>query len=133
VHQLRTSELRIKLIRGTQKETDIKIPEHWQVIHLGSQHQVQETFEESEVIIARNGYSTLMDLATFPKPALLIPTPGQPEQEYLAKIPVHLEMYAIQKQRKLDVLDGLNEAKAKFLNQHNPDFKPDWEKLFSIF
>ncbi len=36
-------------------------------------------------VVARSGYSTLMDLAAFQKPALLVPTPGQWEQEYLAK------------------------------------------------
>lgn len=39
---------------------------------------------ESEGIICRGGYTTLMDLKYLSKPALLIPTPGQTEQEYLA-------------------------------------------------
>jgi UDP:flavonoid glycosyltransferase YjiC (YdhE family) len=38
----------------------------------------------SEWIICRSGYSTLMDLAALQKNAILIPTPGQTEQEYLA-------------------------------------------------
>jgi uncharacterized protein (TIGR00661 family) len=40
---------------------------------------------ESEFIIARSGYSTIMDLSTLRKKAIFIPTPGQTEQEYLAK------------------------------------------------
>lgn len=36
------------------------------------------------LIICRSGYSTIMDLMVIGKKALLIPTPGQPEQEYLA-------------------------------------------------
>lgn len=39
---------------------------------------------QSEVIIARSGYSTILDLATLGKKAF-IPTPGQKEQEYLAR------------------------------------------------
>lgn len=35
-------------------------------------------------IICRSGYSTIMDLATLRLKALLVPTPGQTEQEYLA-------------------------------------------------
>ncbi len=38
----------------------------------------------SEWIICRSGYSTLMDLAALHKNAILIPTPGQTEQAYLA-------------------------------------------------
>lgn len=40
---------------------------------------------QSEHIICRSGYSTLMDLHALNRSALLIPTPGQTEQEYLAK------------------------------------------------
>lgn len=39
----------------------------------------------ADLIVSRSGYSTLMDLAFFEKRAVLIPTPGQTEQEYLAK------------------------------------------------
>ncbi len=39
----------------------------------------------AELIIARAGYSTIMEIVALEKPALLIPTPGQTEQEYLAE------------------------------------------------
>ncbi len=39
----------------------------------------------SSLVIARSGYSTIMDLCRLNIPALLIPTPGQTEQEFLAK------------------------------------------------
>ena len=39
----------------------------------------------SDWIICRSGYSTLMDLTALGKKAILIPTPGQTEQEYLAQ------------------------------------------------
>ncbi len=38
----------------------------------------------TKLIITRSGYSSLMDLSSINKKALLIPTPGQTEQEYLA-------------------------------------------------
>ncbi|MNJ82678.1 hypothetical protein D3C87_00820 [compost metagenome] len=40
----------------------------------------------AEIIVSRNGYSTLMDLQFLNKKAVLISTPGQLEQEYLAEI-----------------------------------------------
>jgi spore coat polysaccharide biosynthesis predicted glycosyltransferase SpsG len=40
-------------------------------------------FYESEIIISRSGYSTLMDLKVLNKKSILIPTKGQKEQEYL--------------------------------------------------
>lgn len=38
----------------------------------------------SKMIIARSGYSTVMDLAALQQKAILVATPGQAEQEYLA-------------------------------------------------
>ncbi len=41
--------------------------------------------QKSKVVISRSGYGTIMDLAVLGKKAILVPTPGQTEQEYLAK------------------------------------------------
>lgn len=40
----------------------------------------------AETVVSRNGYSTLMDLKFLNKKAVLIPTPGQLEQEYLKSL-----------------------------------------------
>jgi uncharacterized protein (TIGR00661 family) len=39
----------------------------------------------ARLVVARSGYSTVMDLARMGKRAVLIPTPGQTEQEYLGR------------------------------------------------
>ena len=36
------------------------------------------------MIVCRSGYSSIMDLVALGKTAILVPTPGQPEQQYLA-------------------------------------------------
>lgn len=41
---------------------------------------------ESEIIVTHSGYSSVMDLFTIGRSAVLIPTYGQTEQEYLAEI-----------------------------------------------
>ncbi|NLA48228.1 MAG: hypothetical protein GX876_02065 [Bacteroidales bacterium] len=46
--------------------------------------EMQEIIAGSELIIARAGYTTIMELISLNCRALLIPTPGQTEQEYLA-------------------------------------------------
>ncbi len=40
--------------------------------------------QQSNMIICRSGYSSVMDLVKLQKKAILVPTPGQTEQEYLA-------------------------------------------------
>lgn len=47
-------------------------------------HHLGRLIQNAELVIARSGYSTLMDLSVFGKKAVFIPTPGQTEQEYLA-------------------------------------------------
>lgn len=48
-------------------------------------NDLQEAINSSRYVISRPGYTTLMDLAKLEKKAFFIPTPGQDEQEYLAK------------------------------------------------
>ncbi len=43
----------------------------------------EEMMNRARVVVSRSGYTTLMELAELGKRALLIPTPGQTEQEYL--------------------------------------------------
>ena len=47
--------------------------------------QLEQTFNESDIVLCRSGYTTIMDLAKLGKKAFFIPTPGQYEQEYLAE------------------------------------------------
>lgn len=55
------------------------------VIYKGdNQQEIQQLFDESEILISYAGYSTLMDLSVIQKKAILIPTPGQSEQKYLS-------------------------------------------------
>lgn len=46
--------------------------------------QMQQAFLQSQFIISRSGYTTVMELLSLQKKSILIPTPGQTEQEYLA-------------------------------------------------
>ncbi len=50
--------------------------------HLPSS-QLSELIDGGTYIVARSGYSTVMDIVALKKKSILIPTPGQTEQEYL--------------------------------------------------
>lgn len=47
--------------------------------------QLSNKIQSAKTIICRSGYSTLMDMVILKKNPILIPTPGQTEQEYLAR------------------------------------------------
>jgi len=78
------SSLHIAVIRGTHLKRTLEYPASVTVVDFASSTTVGEMMRGAEVVIARSGYSTLMDLAALRKKAIFIPTPGQTEQEYLA-------------------------------------------------
>lgn len=47
--------------------------------------ELETALNQSALILSRSGYTTIMDLVNLRKRAFFIPTPGQYEQEYLAK------------------------------------------------
>ena len=47
--------------------------------------ELKQLMDESEFIISRSGYTTIMDIIALRKKSILIPTPGQSEQEYLGQ------------------------------------------------
>jgi uncharacterized protein (TIGR00661 family) len=60
------------------------VDENVRIITHTSDEQFIDLVSRSKHIICRSGYSTLMDLHVMNRKALLISTPGQTEQEYLA-------------------------------------------------
>lgn len=49
-----------------------------------SADELNKEIAAAEYIISRSGYTTVMDLVKLKKKSILVPTPGQTEQEYLA-------------------------------------------------
>lgn len=88
--------------------------------------QLGRALASARFIIARAGYSTIMDLVALRKPALLVPTPGQPEQEHLA---IHLAdrgWFVFQDQQDLDIAHGLEilERRQPITNPYESDPVP---------
>lgn len=53
--------------------------------HLQTSALVRE-IANADIILCRSGYSTIMDLLPLGKKCVMVPTPGQTEQEYLADL-----------------------------------------------
>lgn len=77
------------------------------ISHLNSV-EMEEAVAASEVIVCRGGYSTIMDLAMYGKKAVFIPTPGQTEQEYLAKRFAGKGWCVYQKQSEMDLESAIS-------------------------
>lgn len=127
------SEKTVVMVRGlvekTQKWEDF---ENIQTVNFMNSEGLEETINKSEMIISRPGYTTIMDLTMLEKKAFFVPTPGQYEQEYLAKRLKSLgiapsckqEKFKLEKLNKVSVYRGL-----KTLSQQQVNFS----ELFSLF
>ncbi|MDF1696537.1 MAG: glycosyltransferase [Saprospiraceae bacterium] len=77
---------RFCLVRGTNsKRNSESIPSNVRVYNLLASADLNKVINSTTHIICRSGYTSIMDLVLLNKEATLIPTPGQYEQEYLAK------------------------------------------------
>ncbi len=65
---------------------------------------------EADLVIARSGYSTLMDALSLQKKMMLIPTPGQTEQEYLARYLQQHNIAPFLAQKDFTLQAALNQA-----------------------
>lgn len=92
---------------------------------------LQEALNQSAKVLCRSGYTTVMDLAKLEKKAFFIPTPGQYEQEYLAKRLEKQELvpYCEQDAFKLSELSRMEDFKG--LAQFESDI--DYSALFAVF
>ena len=72
-------------------------------INFVTQYKLEKLINQSELVIARSGYSTIMDLAVLQKKAFFIPTPNQTEQEYLAKHLFNLKIAPFSNQTNFNV------------------------------
>jgi UDP-N-acetylglucosamine transferase subunit ALG13 len=81
--------------------------------HLSSEELNSEAMK-AEFIISRSGYSTIMDIAALQKKSILIPTPGQTEQEYLADHLMKKQFAFCIKQKDFSLLNDIESAKQFF-------------------
>jgi len=130
--QLKETTQQVVLVRGvlTNKEQPF-INDNVQIINYMLSEQLEQIINESEIVLARSGYSTIMDLSKLDKKAFFIPTPGQFEQKYLANRmhELNIATFALQNDFELKILKKVKNYKG-FENTANEGLNSN---LFSIF
>jgi uncharacterized protein (TIGR00661 family) len=116
------------MIENEQKKEQIENVTYYNFMN---SRQLEQTFNESERVLCRSGYTTIMDLVKLEKKAFFIPTPGQYEQEYLAKKLQEegLVPYAKQNDFKIENLSEIENYKGLPFAQSNVN----WKELFDVF
>ncbi|MBK9256553.1 MAG: glycosyltransferase [Saprospiraceae bacterium] len=97
-------QFQIVLIRGAAKNKITKTSSHIRVLELVGTTEMEEILNSCQLLISRSGYTTLMDIEKLKIKAVFIPTPGQPEQEYLAENASVQDRYVMVKQDNLSTL-----------------------------
>jgi len=116
------------IIEKAQKKEQIENVTYYNFMNT---RQLEQTFNESDAVLCRSGYTTIMDLAKLGKKAFFIPTPGQYEQEYLAEKLKKEGLVPYAKQDDFRMENILEIQNYKGLPQFDTTF--DWTTLFDVF
>jgi uncharacterized protein (TIGR00661 family) len=105
---------KVCLVRGLPLET--KVPELNNTSieiknHLPAD-ELSKIIQQSKIIISRCGYSTIMDLVKLQTKAILVPTPGQTEQEYLGKYLQEQKIFYSIGQKNFSLSEAIKKAAA---------------------
>lgn len=77
---------KVVMVCGVIQDTQTrKVVDGIEIYNFLTSTALEALINQSKLVIARSGYTTIMDLAKTKTPAFFIPTPGQYEQEYLAQ------------------------------------------------
>ena len=106
VAQLEGTKYKCVIVRGTEITNPFKSKNiHFE--NVLNTEALEEVISKSEYVISRAGYSTVMDLVKLGKKAILVPTPGQSEQEYLADNLKSRNLFVFRNQNKFVVSEAI--------------------------
>lgn len=131
--ELKNYEKTVLFIRGVM-ESEQKISRRFNITYYNfmNSSELETAFNQSRMVLSRSGYTTILDLAKLGKKAFFIPTPGQYEQEYLAKklrkkglAPCCRQSeFTAQHLLQTDLYKGLKDVARE---------EPNWKVLFGLF
>jgi uncharacterized protein (TIGR00661 family) len=101
------------LVRGVIKEEAAVHEGNLTIYPYKDRAGVNELLNTTAQVLCRTGYSSLMDLLSTGTKAILVPTPGQPEQIYLGEQLKEHPLFVVQKQGEVDVMAGVKELANK--------------------
>ena len=112
LQQIKTIHQKISFVRGLPSATDVLMSDNKLVTfynHLPAE-ELSLLIQRSKLVIARAGYSTVMDLIALQQKAVLVPTPGQTEQEYLSAYLQEQQLFITKDQQNFDLPAAIKEA-----------------------
>ena len=131
--QAREYNGKILVVRGLPKDNCSSKPENTNiemVNHLNGE-ALSLAIQQSRLVICRSGYTSVMDLMALQQRAVLVPTPGQTEQEYLADYLYEKGLFFSTTQREFSLIDAVKNA-ATFAYRFNLPVNNDYESAVKM-
>jgi uncharacterized protein (TIGR00661 family) len=101
----------ILIVRGKPgSQETFSFPANITVVNHLHGPELEKAMNSAEYIVSRSGYTTVMEVATLQKRSILVPTPGQTEQEYLAAHLMKKGFAFSVKQKDLNLVKALRQA-----------------------
>jgi UDP-N-acetylglucosamine transferase subunit ALG13 len=118
---------KVVLVRGLPGTVEsINVPAGVTVFNHANASTLNKLICEADIIISRSGYTTVMDIFKLRKKYIMVPTPGQPEQEFLG-VYLHEKQLAYsvtQHSFSLSkVLTAVNSFSFRYLDDNMEDYK----------
>lgn len=133
LRQMAKVKMRFTIVSGGGKKPR-KLPENVRWFGQLESKRLAGLIKRTRLVISRSGYSSIMDYHAMSKKALLIPTPGQYEQEYLADYHVEKGHFHCVKQSELQLEKDLEKAlQRKGIKGRNLQKDINWEERLSLF
>ncbi|MFC0877909.1 glycosyltransferase [Saccharicrinis sp. FJH2] len=89
---------KIILVRGTEKLLGKALTDNVMVYNIAETIVLKKLLQDCSYVVCRSGYSSVMDLIISETPAIIVPTPGQSEQEYIAETADENSWFMVQDQ-----------------------------------
>ncbi len=111
IEEVEGNVLFVRGVPGKQKREQIsRDAQHIKIVHSLTTEALADALASTRMVVARAGYSTIMDLLAARQKGLLIPTPGQTEQEYLAKRCMEMGLFHTVEQKQLQLTKDIPKA-----------------------
>jgi len=124
--QIKNIKGKIIIAGGNINKNQNKKYENIEFYNFLDKKKQENIMNRAKFLIVRAGYTTIMELTELRKRALLIPSPGQPEQEYLCKYLKKQGLFHYTSQQNLNLKKHIKIAK-KY-----PGINPDWKTQDSV-
>jgi len=115
----------------TEKKDKIK-NDNVETYSFMTKEEREDVLNRSKLVVSRSGYSTILDLAVIGNKALMMPTPGQIEQEYLAKYHNSKNNFYSVSQNKIDLVRDIEIAKKSIGIKRKCDVNNSVENILNV-